>query len=27
LKYLGAYKYSTSVSDTFGSAANPEITP
>jgi LPS-assembly protein len=27
LKYLGAYQYSTSVSDTFGSAANPTITP
>jgi len=27
LKYLGAYQYSTSVSDTFGTAANPTIVP
>jgi len=27
LKYLGAYQYSTSVSDTFGTAAQPTIVP
>jgi len=27
LKYLGAYQYSTSVSDTFGTAASPSIVP
>jgi hypothetical protein len=27
LKYLGAYQYSTSVADTFGTAAQPTIVP